>query len=393
MEVLVQWTHNKPGSWESVDSSKWKDVAFRPEPDGSELTSKYLLKDDSDGYVYALNVQGVVFAGYDHYAVEDLLSGETQVTGWNNDLDDGYPKDCFHAWQWRFRPIKRDEKLGLAMNTDQSLQVFCQSGYLKKYLDEDRAKEALPWEKFSPPPPDLTRHGTIIEGAIAKAHTETRQIVGYENWTAEKVIPAQRSLGYYLIPDGTRTLYQTSTDLAVGFETADFEKALAATYGSSATLQTIHKGRFVGYTFTSASDFPAVGGAWPTGTYRAQLKVTTCASSFSYGFKYLQTALGGFCRATASLNAAWHSPQIEASFTGTGLKLATNQSMQDSTLTASDDRFAVALALYNNILCPSGAFVITVNHADAFIDGPWTAPPSGPSRRRSILFQNPGIGF
>ena len=84
MRVLIQWALQGAKDWQEVDAADWPSLPFRPEPTSGELGGA----DDTPGWISALNVQGVTFRTWDHYAVEALPSGGVKVTTWNDDPED-----------------------------------------------------------------------------------------------------------------------------------------------------------------------------------------------------------------------------------------------------------------------------------------------------------------
>lgn len=179
MRVLVQWTKANPSGWQELDigpagaaRNRWRNLPKKPEPVGNEAI------DNSDGWIYDINCQGITFSGSDHYAIEpgsDPVLGEfVKITTWNDDPED-WPPGTRYAIEWVLYDPAPDPALGGIMNTRQ----------VRRFWAEDQAKfpEALPYDSFVVPPANITRHGIWITDSKASEHVGVRGSVrGWREW-------------------------------------------------------------------------------------------------------------------------------------------------------------------------------------------------------------------
>jgi len=108
---------------------------------------------------------------------------------------------------------------------------------------------------------------------------------------------------------------------------------------------------------------------WANAELRAQLDVTAAGANLSYGFTdvVLLGVYGGFTRTDSGDTEQVVQFQDEATFTGTGLKLASTFWIGEAT--ARTDKYALLLNVRNTGL---GAQTITLRFgANAWTDGPW----------------------
>lgn len=151
MRVLVQWTSDPPRDWEEIDHKQWRG-----------------LPEDA---VHALNVQGVIFEGYDHYAVGSVTGGCT-VTVWNDESDADPPM------RWTFYDPAPDPALGGAMNTRQQLDVFT----AEHPLAESRTSVGRPRVRSAFRAPRDARHGRQVTDQLHDDHQASRSVRGWEEW-------------------------------------------------------------------------------------------------------------------------------------------------------------------------------------------------------------------
>jgi|GEM_PF-2008813 len=367
MKILVQWTQKNPESWITLDSKDWASLAKKPEPTGAELVDGALPTDDP-GWIWAVNCQGVIFAGFDHYAVEDLPENACCIIGWNDDPED-FKSDSFHAIAVTFFPLVPDAKLGGATNTCQLREIYVGPG-MKERFDFPQENTTLhSWEEFVKPAEEITRHGIMVFDAEAQKHRQAQEFTSWREWGEEGSIETQRDLGKYAPSEHTRTWYLRSAGRATGVHAATNENALELGTDSEVAESAGFKGAALAFIFTTPPGVPS-SADWPSGTYRCQLDVHAAPSSISYGLRTISTASGHFARVNSGLTADLETAQqSQAAFTGTGLKLA-SVSWNPAAGSASD-RLECAVAMNQSILCPGANFTLGLNHADTFADGPW----------------------
>lgn len=173
MKIYVQWTQAEAGDWLEMDSHAWAAQARKPVPQGGEMI------DDSEGWIYALNVQGVTFEAFDHYAIEPIPGNGCRVTVWQDDPEDFAPEEMF-AQVWEFLPPAPDERLGGRMNTRQSLTIY--AGNPSRYSQSDiMAEPAKPLDEFVPPH-EHARHGITVPEKQVQAHRAVRSPHGWREW-------------------------------------------------------------------------------------------------------------------------------------------------------------------------------------------------------------------
>ena len=177
MRVLIQWTRANPTDWEVLEmtsNTQWRGLPKKAEPVGGEVI------DDTPGWVYALNVQGVEFSGYDHYSVAMNGAG-LDVTIWNDDPAD-HPGE-FRAMRWTMLLPTLDGRYG-QINTRQTLTVYDERTPSPWVGVETSGGPVtvLPWTDFGPPQANLTRHGIWVDEALRVAHEAVRTKRGWREW-------------------------------------------------------------------------------------------------------------------------------------------------------------------------------------------------------------------
>ena len=182
MKVLVQWTTTKPGDWEELElkpsgkaALNWVNQPAKPLPDGSEEL------DGQKGWVFALNVQGVVLSGHDHYAIKPIKNGGVKVYVWNND-----PEDHEAAWgeEWTFNPLRKDPRFGGQLNTNQKKVIYSDSPQdLERQETTGGPVVVKPWFKFPAVPKVATRHGVWVRDKnLYKKHLASPRRRAWGEW-------------------------------------------------------------------------------------------------------------------------------------------------------------------------------------------------------------------
>lgn len=381
MRLLVQWTLKSPSNWALLDSAAWAGLPKLPEP----ATGKTGDNNVKPGWVFDLNVQGVRFSGNDHYAVEDAGGGAVRVTVWNDDPDD-WPEGTKYARVWTLLPLAPDAKLGGAINTRQSQVIYAQ--------DAAKFPAALPWEDFLPVrdailAAGLERHGIWVSDTKSQEHVAAQESWGWRHWvddlpleesdaTPSVIVPGrrrlkpQRSQGRYKKAGGTITYFQRDDARVTGVHGAIAEKAFELTAGGGETFSTLLLKNITNgvalVPFTTPSNEPNSAN-WPDGTYRCQFDISVAGADIEYALRLIGNKSGHFSRVDSGLTTDSETiEQVEAIFTGTGLKLAT-ASWNPAAGNASD-RFECFLAARNNNAHMTETLELTFD-ADAFADGPW----------------------
>lgn len=188
MKVLLQWTKANPTDWVEFDLRDtpqlrrvWERLAKKAEPVGGETI------DDQPGWIYNINIQGVEFAGNDHYAAE-LLNDPVwgfglRVIAWNDDPED-YPPGQRFALSWELFEPGPDPRYGGQINTRQRLTVYDERDP-SPWVGHSTTLgpvTILPWADFVVPTGSLTRHGIWVSDELAAAHRAVSTRRGWREW-------------------------------------------------------------------------------------------------------------------------------------------------------------------------------------------------------------------
>lgn len=181
MKVLVQWTKLNPEGWVELDlrdtpslRKVWERLPKKPVPTGTETL------DNSEGWIFDINVQGIHFGGSDHYAVDFLndpaLGFGLKITTWNDDPED-WPVGTRIATEWTLFDPAPDPAFGGAVNTRQFRRFWAD--------DLVRFPNALPYATFIAPADAITRHGIWVSDQKLQEHMTVRGPArGWREWIA-----------------------------------------------------------------------------------------------------------------------------------------------------------------------------------------------------------------
>lgn len=178
MKVLLQWTKLNPEGWVEFDLRDtpqlrrlWERLAKKAEPTGGEVL------DNTEGWVFDVNIQGIHFGGADHYAVDygtdPTLGFFLKVTTWNDDPED-HPVGTRTATEWTLYEPAFDPAVG-QVNTRQ----------VRRFWADDlvRWPTALPYLEFVPPPDTIARHGIWVPDEKVAEHIAVRgPSRGWREW-------------------------------------------------------------------------------------------------------------------------------------------------------------------------------------------------------------------
>ncbi len=161
MKILIQWTKANPEDWTEISSADWMTViATRAKavPIGGEVI------DNDPGWIYAINVQGMVSGSADHYHIEDLGVRGCRVTMWVDDLED---RGIGERWAriWTFPPLNTIASTASGINT-----AIIQ----EKFFDAD-------FSRFIPPIEGVV-HGIWVSDEQDVAHEQARGLRGWREW-------------------------------------------------------------------------------------------------------------------------------------------------------------------------------------------------------------------
>lgn len=183
--MYVQWATNPAQDWVELDTKDWLLTPKLPIPDGSETLDSTL------GWIFRINIQGVVFSGYDHYAVEDR-GNHVLVHAWNSDLED-YDHEDLYASSWEFYEIRDEiyaDNRGFIKNrwnTNQNREIFGNSGFIQKMPKEIRSLVQRSHDDFAQIRlPDVrTRHGVWVHEQSVFNTLGSFKPNGWRDWIPE----------------------------------------------------------------------------------------------------------------------------------------------------------------------------------------------------------------
>ncbi len=385
MKLYVQWAKRDPADYEAVDSAEWGSLERLPSPRG-----RTPVRGDDAGWVFSLNVQGTVFVGYDHYAVEDAAQA-TRVTAWTDTHAGGMNR----ARVFEFLSVQPDPHLGGSYNTRATQTVYAEPEIMRILTRDgpvwcgngpETAVAYRPLADFVEPPPGAVRHGKWVQDELVGPHDLARTERSWREWTdgvprqwvkGGEVVPG-RLMGAYAVPEGTKTYGLRDTDQASGVHatsTSTFENQMTLSAFGAGELESENLGgggSELTHLWTTLGSEPN-DGAWPTGDYRCQLDASTIGTGITFGLRTAGAVAGHFARVNAGLTGAdleTHA-QTEGLFgSPAGDKLATTGSVA-WTAGATGDRFECLLAATR--AADHGNQPLEMRYdASAFADGPWT---------------------
>lgn len=180
MRVYVQWTTLTPSDWQPYDLNRTQDVRSLPRKSAPTAAS---VLDETPGWVSGVNLQGVVFEGFDHYAV-DFGASVLIVRVWNDDPRSGYDVGKRWGQVWTFAPPAADPKLGGAINTVQSVTWYGEAQSEAVLNTVGSGIVFQPWSAFTVPASNITWHGFQVSDALWAAIRATRTMRGWREWVA-----------------------------------------------------------------------------------------------------------------------------------------------------------------------------------------------------------------
>lgn len=376
MRCYVQWTNRQASGWQPFESDRWFTLRTNPTPTGGESL------DMNPGWVNAISVQGVEFQGYDHYAVWDEGSN-TWVAVWNDDPNDWQP-NTFNGQIRRFGPIYQDPNIGMRWNTDQQRIVYAEDNFPSRKLLLDVGQNVRPWGEFQVPRLAVVKHGIQIEDELLFGqHSAARE--GLPGWAEH-------------VPQGTppvpfQPLHQSRTYLFNAPDTLDSDCTPAATInrkmdetgqtsqGLAGPSMMIEVDALT-HAFTTESGDPNVTD-WPVASggdpYTAEIDVSAAGADVTYGLLTIGGSAGRFNRVNSSCTTQETWSQGESAFSGTGVKVATNTSINPSS-GATGDRFQCLFAGRNNATMGGNQTFTILTNSSSFGKGPWAALAGAPDQ-------------
>lgn len=175
MRVLIQWAASAPADWTVYDINNISDARRLPR---KPLPTASSSLDAAFGWYAAINIQGVLFDGYDHVGFE-LVSGTLIVKCWNDDLED-FPVGTRWGQVWQIPVPFFDSRVG-QVNVEQSVTWYGEADSAPVTLGVPNVR---PWAEFVPPPSNTTIHGVWMTDAQWAAHEAVRSVRYWREWVA-----------------------------------------------------------------------------------------------------------------------------------------------------------------------------------------------------------------
>lgn len=187
MKFYLQWALTNPSDWVLSDAGKWATSQVKTEPSGDTLndsTRGDSLLNSQPGWVFAVNVQGVEFAWYDHYHVEDLTDGSNGmvVTAWVDDLSTATEYTLRRADVGTFLPLAFDPRVG-GTNTVQSFIFYREGSEYDDWLAGGLPQNATlqHYNDFVAPTTNV-KHGIYVSDTKWGEHVAARTLKGWRDW-------------------------------------------------------------------------------------------------------------------------------------------------------------------------------------------------------------------
>jgi len=182
VKIYTQWALAAPRDWDLVSASNWSTGPTKSDPigdvagDGTAIGD--ILLNNVKGYVFSIDVQGVIFNWYDHYAVEETPDAIV-VTAWRDDpvlFPEGYKQ----ADVGYFRTLKFDPKVNQD-NTDQNFVIYAQdeayNDWMARGIPENYT--LMHWSDFVLPDPSVTKPGIYLSDSKWDEHVAAQTLHGW----------------------------------------------------------------------------------------------------------------------------------------------------------------------------------------------------------------------
>lgn len=394
-KVLVQWTQAAAPGWETWHAKRFK-LSTKKEKPGNRGSAAI---DNQAGHIFAINVQGVVFAGYDHYAVEHInTTRSVRVTAWNDDPEDYAPEEM-HATVWDFLPVRMtggrlDTRQRRLMFTDESDEVRNES------CTGDPSCALHRFSEFEAPAAELTRHGVWVSDELALRHEAAQKSRGWKEWALRRDIAQMKYRGIRLAAYSGSPYTYLSTPGATGVHAPasgpPFSNYCEQQMGTSPESALSCSCTGIGQNeadicqiYTTSAGEPGVAD-WESGNYTCSNNVLTAPSQITYGVKAQGSASGHMARVDSGLTTDQTTIVGTTNFTGTGLKTETVNT-DPSNCADTTCRFECAWAVVRDSSHGNATleFEVDITGAgpDNIGDGAWTPPT--PTRSRVVDVTGP----
>ena len=188
MKCYVQWAKANPQDWALTDAGLWLSSQTKADPVGDVSFAGLAIGDslltNQPGWVFAVDVQGVIFEWYDHYLIEDLTDGSlgTRVIAWRDDQI-LFPVGTRQADVAVFLPLAFDPRVG-GINTRQTFVLYREGAeYDARIGNPPENTIILRYEDFAPPIAGA-KHGIYLSDAKWDEHQAARTLHGWRDWIA-----------------------------------------------------------------------------------------------------------------------------------------------------------------------------------------------------------------
>jgi len=359
--VGIHWTTRPAKSWENVNASDWEFLPKLAEPVGGELI------DTGEGWVYGMNIQGVVMRA-DHYAIEfDPITRRITAYHWNDDPDDYAPGEVWGK-VWEFDVF--DGSFG---NTRQGCAIFGGADYLAR-LPEAGVQttggpcEIRPFNEFVKPREALIRHGSWADNALVK-ELDAFPKDNRDAWLEGVFMRFSAQTVTFLLnaPDTSNSDCDPGADFFRKLdESGQTSQDLAASVAAEANESV--------FAFTSLSGVPGVSD-WPVASvgdpWFCNMNIVEAGGDLFFGVN-----ADGFARVNSSCTLQDSALDDQTPFSGTGVHAASNNSWNPASGSV-DDRFQIHITSNNTHMHAAETLTIrTDSSSDA--GGPWAAAAPEP---------------
>lgn len=185
MKIWIQWAMANPQDYVMYDLGSnnpnvIRDIPSKPEPPGGQGT---VTLDNTPGWVASINVQGVIFSGYEHYGMAYNRQSRTCTIGaWNDEVADNPDGPYMTAWSFEFP--RNDPKLN-SINTVQSSALYVETGSGYAIWLDSHNIPWLPWEQRPTFNSLAVRHCPWLSDAQYQAHAENRNEHVWDEWIGQ----------------------------------------------------------------------------------------------------------------------------------------------------------------------------------------------------------------
>lgn len=164
MMVYLQWALSTPSDWIAVDIKTLQNVRSLPRKPAP--TSPTQALDSNPGWVNAINVQGIIFHGYDWYSVEIITNG-LRVSGWQD-----APVGDRWATVWDLLTPASD---GARMNTRQTRRCYAET-------NAPVPGKTNTWAQFVKPAANISWPGKQMSDSLYLSHMSRQTLHGWREW-------------------------------------------------------------------------------------------------------------------------------------------------------------------------------------------------------------------